>query len=179
MSDLPLHLRARIMREGGQLQRCHGTPHHGEYSVAEHSWQAAMLLRMLHPSAPPELIWAVMFHDVAERFTGDVPHPAKTECRALRDALQLAEERHMRVLGLHETLTEEEQQWVRAVDILELYLWCLDQEDLGNKNVVPMARTITAWFERHRAVVPEPVLAFLAGLNESWTRGPSWLLPPS
>lgn len=156
------------LREAGHVQRCHTVPHHGSYSVAEHSWQAATLLIALHPDPSPDLLKAVLLHDVAERWTGDVPNYAKVADRHLATALGNREQEIQRVLGVDLYLTTEDEWWLKAVDVLELWLWTEDQDALGNQHVSRVRENIVEFMNSHGAVLPREVLTFW-GFQE-WER---------
>lgn len=149
-------LRAR--REGGMVERCHTMPHIGSYSVAAHSYGVAQIIRTFHSNPPLELIGAALDHDVAERWVGDTPATAKWLSPLLRDALHTAEHKIQDRFGLDEALTQEERRWLKAADILELWLWAEEQVFMGNR----CARNITlniVEFVGNRAMelFPEPL----------------------
>lgn len=128
----------QALREGGQVQRLHATPHLQPNTVAQHSWGMAMLLRALYPGEPPQhLLWAVLTHDVPERWLGDTPAPAKWN-RRIGVALKLAEQDISRRLNINFTLTVEEQAWLHGLDAADLWLYCLEERSLGNSMVQPM-----------------------------------------
>lgn len=162
-------LRVRLLREGGHVQRCHNLPHHGEYSVAAHSWHVAILLMVLHPNPSKELLLAALTHDVAERWTGDVPAPAKWASPKLKDHLDALEGGIEIALGIASQLTTEEQRWLKACDLLELELWCMDQIALGNKVALKVQQNITLWYNQNWRSWPEPVRVFY--LARCWKRG--------
>lgn len=133
-------VRLAATREGGAVRRCHIVPHHGQYNVAQHTYGAVSLLLLLHPEPSVDLIKAVQWHDVGERWLGDMPAPAKWENPALGEVYEAAEEEILDRLGLMPDLTEEDRRWLKAVDTLELWLWCREEEALGNERVIPMRR---------------------------------------
>jgi len=168
--------RLRAFREAGRVQRCHTVPHRGEYSVAEHSWQVALLLLVLHPNPSPALLREALLHDVAERWTGDVPAPAKWASPDLAKALRTLEGQiggtsyGLALANLVASLSEEERWWLHGCDLLELHLWCLDQRDgEGNKNVQQVLLNIEVWFSQHAEQVPRAVLLFYR--DYKWERG--------
>ena len=158
----------RALREAGHVERCHTLAHHGSYSVAAHSWQALVLLRELHPRPSPELVWAVALHDVAERYLGDLPSPTKASSEGLAGAYELAEERTLQAMGVDLEINQEEFRWLQAIDKLELYLWCQDQQALGNQHVQNAVKFLTRWFNDNRAQIPEQVTHFLDSFK--WSR---------
>ena len=164
--------RISFLREAGHVRRCHIVPHFGEYDVARHSWHAAMLLRELYPEASKTLIWYVLEHDVAERWTGDVPATAKMMFEALAIGVKAAEEVLGGELGLmsKDKLTTKEQQWAKAVDMAELHLWCLDQLAMGNTNVEVLMENIQCWVAENRDSIPDPALEVLAWERNGYVR---------
>lgn len=117
-------------REGGAVERCHATPHIGTYNNAQHCYGAVSLILILHPNPSVNLIRAVQFHDVAERWLGDVPATGKTG--PLRSEYEEAEAAIQMDLNLMPLLDEEDHRWLRAVDLLDLWLWTREQLYYGN-----------------------------------------------
>ena len=159
----------RALREAGHVRRCHTLPHHGYYDVAQHSWQALALLLHLHPDPSRNLIWALAFHDAAERFFGDQPAQAGWSDPELRKLQKAAEARAQTALGLQFDLAPEEVLWLEALDKLELLLWCGDQEALGNRHVKNCADLLRQWTHEHWAELPKPVQDFISVYT--WKRG--------
>lgn len=158
-------LRIHATREGGAVERCHGTPHHGSYSVGLHTFNAVSLLLLLHPAPSLDLIKTVQWHDVAERWLGDVPSPAKSVAHGFVEPYAQAEERVLYQLGLCRLgcdLPADDLNWLKAVDILELWLWTADQLLLGNRNVARMRRACEDVLNRYwdEGTLPEPVREF-------------------
>lgn len=121
------------MREAGHVRRCHTMPHHGEYTVGKHSFDAVLILYALYPGEPSAaLVKAVVMHDLGERWTGDVPAPAKWADGELAKRLGRLEARCIDHLGGMPDLTADERRWLHGVDSLELMLWAKDQLALGN-----------------------------------------------
>lgn len=126
----------KVLREGGQVRRFHTVPILGEARVDSHSFNMALLLMILMPDYPRQLLVAVLVHDLAERFVGDTPAFAKYGLNPdLGKALHAAEAVVEKELGLDITLTDFERQWLKGLDLLECYIFCCDQQQLGNNNV--------------------------------------------
>jgi len=159
----------RKIREAGHVERCHTVPHIGSYNVAMHSWHAAMILVELWPEASRNLIMQVLWHDAAERWTGDIPATAKWQFPGLKEASDNAEKNCFHRLNFPlVNLTEEEELWLHAVDGLELYLWCLDQEAFGNQHIKTMKENIFDWVDDNTSQIPLPVLKIFQ--NYKWHR---------
>ena len=117
--------RIRFLREAGVVPRCHtfGAPD-PTYTIGQHSWNATNLLLLLHPDPEPVLIKAIMWHDAAERFTGDVPAPVKWNNPILGQELDRVERLILEKYDMYHDLTPYQLSWLHAVDRLELFLWC-------------------------------------------------------
>jgi hypothetical protein len=114
------------MREGGSVKRHHTYKIMGEDTVGNHTFNMLNLLLTLHPAPSSNLIKAVLWHDIAERFTGDVPSPAKKSL-AIKEALLQAEDSVNEKLGIKVDLSENEQSWLHGVDKLEYFLFLHEQ----------------------------------------------------
>lgn len=171
-----MNLNERILaiREGGQTQRCHTLPHSGEYNVATHSYNALSLLFLLYPGEPSQgLVKAVLWHDVPERWTGDVPAPAKWASPVLKNILDSLEDRifeKLELLNIFTELSEEEQNWLTAVDLLELYIWGKEQEALGNQSAKELNKRVIELVKKKQEKIPKKVWKFIKNFN--WSRTP-------
>lgn len=136
--DKRLLTQIQATREAGTVRRCHIVQHHGLYNMAQHSYGAASLLLLLHPAPSRELIKATLWHDVGERWLGDMPAPAKWENPTLGAVYEEAERQLLRRLGLLDFISEDDHLWLKAVDTLDLWLWCREEEALGSNTVTDM-----------------------------------------
>lgn len=179
MTDLT---RLIAFREAGHVSRMHAGRILGTYDVAQHSYNALSLLLVLNPEASTTLIRAVLWHDVPERFTGDLPHPIKVREQVLRTALGKVDVEIELLLGIPlGELDESERKWLSAVDSLEFFMWCCEQETLGNTRVrYPKQRMLEFLVLTHW--IPENVKNVVAEILENgypvikddypWTRIP-------
>ena len=169
MSILKTIHKVRAVREGGGTKRTHTTPHHGSYSVAEHSWNVASLLAILHPDPSKELILAGLWHDVHERWTGDMPAPIKW-ClgKVAKDEFKRLEISIEENLEIDVALSTDDIKWLKACDMLEFWLWCKDQIALGNQNAKEGETNAAYWFDTNRNDVPKITLDFID--NYQWSR---------
>lgn len=151
-------------RLSAKVQRCHVIPHHGSYSVAEHSWGVAMLMLLLWPEDFPRLAGACLCHDVPEGWLGDAPGNVKGD-----EDIEL-ETTILEQLGLPGTaaLTQQDRDKLRACDNLELYVWCKEQLAGGNTCVAECKEEIE---DRHeRRPFPAPANWLLAALENGSVR---------
>lgn len=134
--------RTKFAREAGEVRRCHTMRIIGEYNVAQHSFNMVTMLLAFHPEASSELIKACLYHDLPERLTGDIPATAKWANIVSAEILERNEKAILKGVGCSYMLTVDETKWLRSMDIFELYLFCLDQHMLGNKDILVMTERI-------------------------------------
>jgi len=160
-----MNLTERILaaREAGHVERCHTIPHVPTYDVAQHTFNMLAMLDILHPNPSLNLYRAILWHDAAERWTGDLP----ARVHALREKMaELTED----VENLHKIprpkLTDEEKSWLHALDKLEFWLWAHEEkEGRGNKSAGPYLLKETELL--HGYDMPEPCRKFF---SEFWWR---------
>ena len=128
----------KAIREGGSVKRCHIMPIINEYDVAQHSYNVLSLLLVLNPNMSANLTKAALWHDVAERWLGDVPATAKWTYPSFAHPYEAAEDTVLEALSLKPEITEDEKRWLKGADMLELWMFCIDQLNLGNRNVMQM-----------------------------------------
>lgn len=138
MSENPKRDQVQMIREAGHVRRCHALVTIGDhYNVAYHSWNATALLLLLNPNPSMNLVKATMFHDIGERYAGDVPAPVKWDYPLFRKVYnELERTITTAMLGEELQLTEDEANWLAAVDALEFFLYCKDQQNLGNQHIL-------------------------------------------
>lgn len=136
--------------KAGLVQRYHTTPNAVPQNIAAHSWGVAMILLRLHPAPSHALICAALEHDLPEFFLGDMPAPAKWGNPELAVAYTEAELMVCLEHGwthVEHLIDEDDKNWLRGADILELIFWCEYCADaLGHRAYEIMA-------ERGRAVL--------------------------
>ena len=161
--------RIRAFREAGNIQRAHTIPHRGSYTNAEHQYNVLSLLLVLHPNPSPELMKAALWHDVGERWTGDVPGSIKYVLPDVRFQMDELEEEFKERLGVPVNLSHEDKQWLRACDKIELWLWACDEAAMGNRNAEDLRNCIQQDFQLQRVRLPAPCAEFVRGYI--WMRG--------
>ena len=138
---------------------------------------------LLHSESTIELVRAVQWHDLAERWTGDIPATAKWMSGTLNDSIKELEERILKHFGLKAWgLSVSDEEWLKAVDVLDAWLWC--RENQTDRHVYQVKLTYEAYVrhlhEHNRFpaqawlffndVLIEPVIALpdtLDGLSET------------
>lgn len=166
----------KLLREAADVQRCHTIRTHGEYSVGHHTFNMLSMLRLLNPEAPRGLIWAILEHDIPERFVGDIPATAKWAGVVNHDVLSDIESRVNEAIfekDYASFLSAEDHSWLKSLDILELWMFGKDQVSMGNTTFLTMIYRIEQFISKNAHQFPSEVLDFYYEVRSSpWIRGP-------
>lgn len=100
-----------------------------------------MIATFLCGEVRSQLLMACLTHDVGETYTGDVPYPVKVQHPQLKAYLDACEEHYRIMNGLNFACSEEDYQILKAADMLDLVLKCIDEMQLGNQTVEQMFNT--------------------------------------
>jgi 5'-deoxynucleotidase YfbR-like HD superfamily hydrolase len=100
-----------------------------------------VIAAFLADAVTPQMLMAALMHDIGEAYTGDVPYPFKHQHPAVKQYLDAAETRFRLENQLDFPISEEEQQVIKAADMLDLVLKCVDELEMGNQTVLPMLQT--------------------------------------
>lgn len=162
------------LRSSGLVSRWHTVPTLHRQNVAEHSGQAVSLLLMLHPSPSLSLIKAMLWHDTSERYCGDVPAPVRRMNKTFSDMYEHVEELFMEsdhpvAHKATQELTQSEREWLRAIDVLELILYCQDEVMLGNGRFGVICARAEGYLKNSHST-PVEVLNFLDWFHTNRTR---------
>lgn len=162
------------IREAAIVGRLHTFRLIGEYTVGSHSFGMLALLRVLWPEAPKELIWAILEHDLPERLIGDIPSPSINNGGFIdKDALARIEEKILEsVLGetyfSDRTMEPELHVWLKGLDYLDLWLFCIEQAELGNKTLGRVRDALSQVFHKNLKNFPEPILSLFWEIEIHW-----------
>ena len=140
--DDPVRLDTRL---SGQIQRYHTWPTIGKQTIAEHCWQILRIYLSVVDKTDPHMIRHIMFHDIGETFTGDLPYPVKSENPDLKKQLDYLEDRS-RLLQLEywdafrqTFLSAEDKILFKQIELVEMAEFGMDQMCLGNSHAFIIA----------------------------------------
>ena len=119
--------RLALLLSGGKVHRYHqdGQPQ----PISEHTWRVLVLLIHFWPLASRSMILVALYHDVAERYTGDIPSPVKRHSPQVAEAVKEMERDfhdHLHIPTASE-LTVEDQARISCADYLELCITCKER----------------------------------------------------
>lgn len=124
-----------VLRKCQGVRRFHTWPIIREQRIDEHSYGAALIAMYLDPQLNGDILKAVLFHDLAEWFTGDTPGPAKRMSQELKNGLTKLEEACEEYLGTNIPLDDYGKLIVKLADNLEGLMYCFEERMLGNRNI--------------------------------------------
>jgi 5'-deoxynucleotidase YfbR-like HD superfamily hydrolase len=136
-----------------------------EQDVAAHSWGVAIILTRLHPNPSMNLIKAALYHDCAEKYTGDLPATIKWANPQLKKEMLIVEETWERELGIEIKLNEEDARWLKVADMLELILFCERAGMMGNQYALEIKERGLQYLRDMRPL-PKEVIIFLQ--SQDW-----------
>jgi 5'-deoxynucleotidase YfbR-like HD superfamily hydrolase len=154
---MSLHTQILAARESAQVERCHTLPHIGSYTVGQHCYGALALLLLLHEAPSLNLIKAVAFHDLPERWLGDIPSPGKLG--SLAKSFEEVEAEIFEKLGFKFDLADDDKYWLKLVDALDLWCWAKEQQMLGNHAADEIAGRLGGWLQH--SPLPDGVREFI------------------
>ncbi len=127
------------LHDSGRVRRLHTVPTVVEHTVGQHVFGSLVIARALcHANSVDfgRVAPALLLHDAAEIYTGDVPAPVKWHRPVIDKELRSIEEEFENRYNVGVTLTPVEEMVVKAADILDLMASCLHERRMGNRTAV-------------------------------------------
>jgi len=128
------------VRKASGTKRFHTWPTIQSQRIDTHSHGAVVIALYLDPLLGVSAIKAILFHDHAEYFCGDVPATAKVLNPSIRTELKSVEVFADTYMGIDFELTEYEQLILKLADCLEGLMFLYEERMLGNRNADPAFR---------------------------------------
>jgi 5'-deoxynucleotidase YfbR-like HD superfamily hydrolase len=119
----------------GRVRRYHTHVANPQQNLAEHQWGVAAILLRINPRCSRTLLIHALTHDVGEVRVGDLPAPVKWNNPDIAEAHNdLENDELQQALGWQDDgLTQEEQDWLKAADLLELVTFAHYEMERGNR----------------------------------------------
>lgn len=117
----------------GSIVRYHSRPTAQRQTVAEHTWRVLIIYTELYGMPRAEVYQNIIYHDVPEIITGDIPFMAKRLYPQLKQVLHHIElDEVPKKLGLNlPQLTPGEKYQIKVADNLEMLFWAVDDVNMG------------------------------------------------
>ena len=141
-------------RLAGQLKRFHTWPIIGQQTIAEHCWQLMRIYMSVVDEPDSHFIYHIVFHDIGEHYTGDIPYPVKSMNPALKEQMDFLEHRSYCNQLSHwnafkqTRLNEKEKKIFKQIELIEMAEFGMDQVNFGNAHGFVIAdRCLRAVYE--------------------------------
>lgn len=117
----------------GSIVRYHNRPTAQRQTVGEHTWRVLVIYTELWGIPRAEVYQYIIYHDVPEIVTGDVPFMAKRRFPQIKQVLHHIELDHVpKILDLKlPEITMEEKGQIKAADLLEMLFFAVDDYHMG------------------------------------------------
>lgn len=114
----------------GDVQRFHTRPTIKEENIATHTFRMLVLADELYKGATPPIISKyILYHDLAEFHTGDIPYPVKQQLPGVRELEDTANS----ALGITvPRLDPEQMAVVKSLDMLSFIYYMKLEHSMGN-----------------------------------------------
>jgi len=123
-----------MMIAGGMVSRFHTGQTIKTRTVGQHTFNMLIIAdNIFEGDIPDWLSKAILYHDLHEVFTGDIPWPVKQR-PVLKDAIHNMECDVNIEYGLTVKLTGVQLRILKAIDMLEFLLYLTQERALGNRN---------------------------------------------
>jgi 5'-deoxynucleotidase YfbR-like HD superfamily hydrolase len=131
-----------MMRASSYVERVHTVQTIDRQTLGHHGYNVAVIaLAITDGEASGNLLKACLFHDAHEVEHGDAPAQTSWANEDLRKALKRMMVQFRNEYNLNIELTMEEEHVLAWADKLEFVYYCLEQINMGNRNmIIPFSR---------------------------------------
>jgi 5'-deoxynucleotidase YfbR-like HD superfamily hydrolase len=160
----------------GTVKRFHTMEAIQEDTVAQHSWGVVLILLMVWPSVPWQLLIGAHLHDYGEKATGDMPGPVKWGDPVLEALLDKMEHEHIQktlhpqLAKIIEALSPSDWALVELCDRAEFCIRMIHERLLGNRYAEIYYKRawdkMTQVLELYRATFQEKDSRLIEGIAE-------------
>jgi len=134
------------LRWAGEVERYHTWPTLKKQTIADHTWHVMRIWMQLFGTPNEGVVEAIMFHDVGEVRTGDIPYPTKAQHPGLKAAMdELEHDAVIDLTGILPTLDSTDKIRMKVCDLLEMWEFGRCEQAMGNT----LAREITERTAKH------------------------------
>lgn len=138
-------IKVRSYRELLNTQRLQGHSKNRNYNLAEHQYFTTILFQKFSELEGIEYdlkaLSLILRHDVAEILTSDCPFPVKNFNNITKNCWKTIENEICKDTFYEDysdeviknSLTEEQHKMFKVCDLLELWIFCKEEQELGNK----------------------------------------------
>ena len=137
------------VRNAGDVVRYHTRKVIHRQDVANHTWNVMRIYTERYGIPRGEVYAYILYHDVAEVITGDIPFQIKRTVPQLKEASIKAEDHACATLQLPIIdITEEELRRVKICDLTEMYEYAMMEIHYGNNTAWDIVENIETALEQ-------------------------------
>jgi len=124
------------------VERFHTWPTIQRQTVADHTWNVLRIYIEIFGAPGAIVLKEIMFHDVGEVISGDVPYPTKAENPVLKKEVDRIEKEFIdaHVPGPSHPARQECLTQIKVCDLIEMYEFGIQEEMLGSRYAGPIVR---------------------------------------
>ena len=122
----------KIIYNGGMVKRYHNRPVLHAQNNAEHQYMVASIACLLYPKIPVQLLKNILWHDIYEYETGDMPWAIKRQNPDIKAAIMRIEKQSIERYELTTKLSTLEHSILKLAEYFECMIFCINELKLGN-----------------------------------------------
>lgn len=123
----------KIIYNGGMVKRYHNRPVLHNQNNAEHQYMVASIACLLYPEISAKQLKNMLWHDVYEYETGDMPWAIKRANPDIKAAIMRIEEKSKERYKLTTKETKFEHAVLKLSEYFECMVFCTNEKHMGNK----------------------------------------------
>ena len=129
-------------RHAGEVLRYHTWPMHHRQTVGEHTWQVMRIYWQIFGALSPEVSTYIIWHDVGELVTGDLPFPVKKNNPHLKAECDYIEARALEDMGIKVAAPTNSAIRVKLCDLVDMYECGQIEVKMGNAYALPIVNDV-------------------------------------
>lgn len=122
----------KIIYNGGMVKRFHNRPVLHTQNNAEHQYMVASIVCLLYPKISASMLKNMLWHDIYEYETGDMPWAIKRANPDIKAAIVRIEEQSIKKYNLTYKANPIEHSLLKLAEYFECMIFCINEMKLGN-----------------------------------------------
>lgn len=165
----------KIIYNGGMVKRYHNRPVLHIQNNAEHQYMVASIACLLYPKISAQLLKNVLWHDIYEYETGDMPWAIKRANTDIKAAIVRIEKQSKEKYGLTRELTKIEHSLLKLSEYFECMTFCIHERKLGNQeynnsfwDCMEQVEVLNTYMRRNNQSIYVQSCILLQNLKQEW-----------
>lgn len=165
----------KIIYNGGMVKRYHNRPVLHNQNNAEHQYMVASIACLLYPEISAKQLKNMLWHDIYEYETGDMPWAIKRANPDIKAAIVRIEEKSKEYYKLTTKETKFEHSILKLAEYFECMVFCMNEKHLGNRefnnsfyDCVEQIKILNLFIKKHNYQVYLRSREILYNLSERW-----------